>query len=104
MVQNTSLLRLQSLGFGGVLCLAAVALRASFSGEERLKGIVCFSVKWPVATSNEANRFCAGLGHCVWLPLPDFDSTSVSQEQRDLWRVCSGFWPKGKRDEKGKTA
>lgn len=27
-------LRLQSLGYGGVLCLAAVALRASFSGED----------------------------------------------------------------------
>lgn len=29
-----SAMRLQSLGYGGVLCLAAVALRASFSGED----------------------------------------------------------------------
>ena len=40
---SPGVLRLQSLGYGGVLCLAAVALRASFSGED----VHSHGMPWP---------------------------------------------------------
>ena len=91
---SPGVLRLQSLGYGGVLCLAAVALRASFSGEDvhshgpmascylvlkhgLLEHLPFTSMIFSSGSPDTEGylqypkEVHEGLGHCLWLSLPD---------------------------------